>query len=100
MPVSVDLQVRRGPHVGFRMLGHSQPPAHARVSHPGTSLCPMGRYGGGYTARMRLLRGWSSTSASPSLFITGGTYMAKRPPTPFFTPSQPPPGSPLAPPQA
>jgi hypothetical protein len=46
----------------------------------------------GYFARIRLFRGLFSTSASPSSFITGGTYMAKRPRSPFFNPYQPPTG--------
>src|ERR1039458_10181124 len=43
-------------------------------------------------ARIRLLRGFSSTSASPSFFSTGGTYIPKRPRRPFFKPYQPPTG--------
>jgi len=33
---------------------------------------------------MRLFLGLASTSARPNCFITGGTYMAKRPRSPFF----------------
>jgi hypothetical protein len=41
---------------------------------------------------MRLLRGFCSTSASPSSLSRGGTYIANRPRNPFFNPYQPPTG--------
>src|SRR3979411_2748704 len=43
-------------------------------------------------ARIRLFLGLCSTSASPIASMTGGTYIAKRPRKPFFSPYQPPTG--------
>jgi ABC-2 type transport system permease protein len=47
---------------------------------------------GGEAARIRLLRGLCSTSASPSSSSSGGMYMPKRPRSPFLRPYQPPTG--------
>ena len=51
-------------------------------------------------ARIRLLRGLCSTSASPKCSNKGGRYMPTRPRSPFFSPYHPPIGLSAERPQA
>ena len=85
---------------GRRRLGHAPHAAHVRAFAP----LARSRRGAHHVffgvARIRLFFGLCSTSARPSASSTGGTYIPKRPRSPFFRPYQPLTGLVLERPQA